>query len=471
MIGSFRNFAKTKFAGLLVFIMIIPFVFWGMGGMFSSGNTNNLAKINKTNISTSDFFIYLDENNIAGVTIRNNLENNIIEDLLQSLISTKLLDLEIESYKILLNEETLLKKIKNNKNFFDDTGKFQRIKYEKFLLENNISAPLFEQRLKKRESQKNLFDYIGAGTTSPNFLVTKLFNDENRKLNLEFFNLENFYKKKNEFSEKDLNEFLFENKDNLKIEYIDFKYTILNPTNLVGVDEFNQAFFDKIDQIEIDISNDINFDDIVSNLNLSSTNVKNFKFSDDKKEIEKKIYQLRDNKFDIIEDENDYVLYQIQNIENRDPDLKDKQTREEIIELISQKSKFEYNSDLLKRIKNNDFNKNDFLNMGKDKIEKIELNSVKDNKKFDINAIELLYSMPVNTITLINDEKDNIYLARINSFKDMEIRNDEDNFKNYIIKQKTNNKNSILKSYDLFLNNKYKVNLNQKTIERIKNNF
>ena len=471
MIGSFRNFAKTKFAGLLVFIMIIPFVFWGMGGMFSSGNTNNLAKINKTNISTSDFFVYLDEINIAGETIRNNLENNIIEELLQTLISTKLLDLEIESYKILLNEETLLKKIKNNKNFFDDTGKFQRIKYEKFLLENNISAPLFEQRLKKRESQKNLFDYIGAGTTSPNFLVTKLFNDENRKLNLEFFNLENFYKKKNEFSEKDLNEFLFENKDNLKIEYIDFKYTILNPTNLVGVDEFNQAFFDKIDQIEIDISNDINFDDIVSNLNLSSTNVKNFKFSDDKKEIEKKIYQLRDNKFDIIEDENDYVLYQIQNIENRDPDLKDKQTRGEIIELISQKNKFEYNSDLLKRIKNNDFNKNDFLNMGKDKIEKIELNSVKDNKKFDINAIELLYSMPVNTITLINDEKNNIYLARINSFKDIEIRNDEDNFKNYIIKQKTNNKNSILKSYDLFLNNKYKVNLNQKTIERIKNNF
>ncbi len=471
MIGSFRNFAKTKFAGLLVFIMIIPFVFWGMGGMFSSGNTNNLAKINKTNISTSDFFVYLDEINIAGETIRNNLENNIIEELLQTLISTKLLDLEIESYKILLNEETLLKKIKNNKNFFDDTGKFQRIKYEKFLLENNISAPLFEQRLKKRESQKNLFDYIGAGTTSPNFLVTKLFNDENRKLNLEFFNLENFYKKKNEFSEKDLNEFLFENKDNLKIEYIDFKYTILNPSNLVGVDEFNQAFFDKIDQIEIDISNDINFNDIVSKLNLSSANVKNFKFSDDKKEIEKKIYQLRDNKFDIIEDENDYVLYQIQNIENRDPDLKDKQTREEIIELISQKNKFEYNSDLLKRIKNNDFNKNDFLNMGKDKIEKIELNSVKDNKKFDINAIELLYSMPVNTITLINDEKDNIYLARINSFKDMEIRNDEDNFKNYIIKQKTNNKNSILKSYDLFLNNKYKVNLNQKTIERIKNNF
>ena len=471
MIGSFRNFAKTKFAGLLVFIMIIPFVFWGMGGMFSSGNTNNLAKINKTNISTSDFFIYLDEINIPGETIRNNLENNIIEELLSTLISTKLLDLEIKSYDISINKETLLKKIKSNKNFFDDNGKFQRIKYEKFLLENNISAPLFEKRLKERESQKNLFDYIGAGTTSPKFLVTKLFNDENKKLNLEFFNLNYFYKKKEEFTEKDLSEFTRENKDKLKIEYIDFKYIILNPVNLIGTDEFNQVFFDKIDQIEIDISNDVNFDDIVTNLNLSSINVKDFKFSEGKKEIEKKIYQLRDNKFDIIENENDYVLYKIQKTENREPDLNDKQTRDEIIELISQKNKFEYNNDLLNKINANEFKEQDFLDMGKNQIEKVKLNSVKDNSKFDINAVELLYSMPVNSITLINDEKNNIYLAKINSFEDIEIKNDDDILNEYIDKQKSNNKNSILKSYDLFLNDKYKVNLNQKTIERVKNNF
>ena len=104
MISSFRNFAKTKFAGLLVFIMIIPFVFWGMGSMFSSGNTNNLAKINKTNISTSDFFLYLDEINIPETSIRENLDKDIIEELLSTLISTKLLDLEIEDFNILITE-------------------------------------------------------------------------------------------------------------------------------------------------------------------------------------------------------------------------------------------------------------------------------------------------------------------------------------------------------------------------------
>ena len=51
MIGSFRNFAKTKFAGILVFIIIIPFVFWGMGSVFSGGNTNSIGKINNHNIS------------------------------------------------------------------------------------------------------------------------------------------------------------------------------------------------------------------------------------------------------------------------------------------------------------------------------------------------------------------------------------------------------------------------------------
>ena len=73
MISSFRNFAKTKFAGILVFIMIIPFVFWGMGGMFSSGNSNTIAKINKRNISTQDFIDYLNDSGIPQKSIRDNL--------------------------------------------------------------------------------------------------------------------------------------------------------------------------------------------------------------------------------------------------------------------------------------------------------------------------------------------------------------------------------------------------------------
>ena len=103
MIGSFRNFAKTKFAGVLVFIMIIPFVFWGMGSMFSGGNTNNLARVNKTNISTQEFIDYLNSSKIPQQYVRDNLENNIIQELLSGLISQTLLDLEIKDINFIIS--------------------------------------------------------------------------------------------------------------------------------------------------------------------------------------------------------------------------------------------------------------------------------------------------------------------------------------------------------------------------------
>ena len=117
MISSFRNFAKTKFAGILVFIMIIPFVFWGMGSMFSGGNTNTIAKINKTNISTQEFIDYLNKSGIPESTIIENLDKKIIEELLSGLVSTTLLDLEIKDFNLIVSEVTLLKKIKENKKF------------------------------------------------------------------------------------------------------------------------------------------------------------------------------------------------------------------------------------------------------------------------------------------------------------------------------------------------------------------
>ena len=160
MISNFRNFAKTKFAGILVFIMIIPFVFWGMGGMFSSGNTNTLAKINKTNISTQEFIDYLNGSGISQKRIRENLDKNIIEELLSGLISTTLLDLEVKDYNLTISQNTLLKMIKNNKNFLMKMEIFKELNTKNFF-SRITSSPIFEQRL-KRELQKNLFDYIGA---------------------------------------------------------------------------------------------------------------------------------------------------------------------------------------------------------------------------------------------------------------------------------------------------------------------
>jgi peptidyl-prolyl cis-trans isomerase D len=469
-IGKYLN--RNKIGGLLlIIVIIIAFGFGGFGGGFLSNNQNNVVKINKTNITSQDLIDYINQSGVSRKMIQENLNENIIEELLSGLISTTLLDLEVKDFNIKISENSLSSKIRLNENFIDDNGNFQRINYEKFLLENNISAPIFERRLKNRELQKKLFDFIGAGTISPKFLVTKLFENENKKLNIGYINLENFYKKEDQINDQEIVEFIDENSETLKVEYIDFDYSIINPQNLIGINEFNQEFFDKIDEIENDILNGQNFDTIISKFNLDTQVINNYKYSNKSKPIEKKIFDVRKNKLDIFEDDENFVIYEIKKIQEKKPDIKDTEIKKEILQLIVQRNKFDYNKKLLEKIKDKKFSENDFLKLGKEKINFLTLNSIKDNKKFEINSVEILYSLPIKTFTLISDEKDKIYLAKIISYNDVAVDMESENYKAFINKENSRIKTSILQSYDFFLNDKYNVNINQSAINNIKNLF
>ena len=470
---SFRKYLnKNKIGGLiLIIVIIIAFGFGGFGGGFLSNNQNNIAKINKTNITKQDLINYINQSGISQKAIQDNLNNNIIEELLSGLVSTALLNLEIKDFEIKFSKNSLLKKIKLNDNFFDKDKIFQRTKYEKFLLENNISAPIFEKRLKDRELQKKLFDFIGAGTVSPKFLVKKLFENENKKLEIDFINLESFYKKDDEINNQELRKFIDENSDRLKVEYIDFKYSLINPQNLIGINEFNQEFFDKIDQIENNILNGVSFDAIISEFDLNANTINNYKYSDKGDSIEKKIYEVRNNRFDIFEKGENFIIYKIDNIQEKKPDLNDKETKDDIIKLVVQKNKFDYNQNLLEQIRDKKFTKNNFFELGKSKIQSLTLNSINDNKKFKINSVQILYSLPINKFTVVNDEKNKIYLVRVKNYIDIELDKNNEDYKTFISKENTRIRNSILKSYDFFLNDKYNVNINQIAINNVKNLF
>ena len=471
MIGSLRNFAKTKLAGVLVFIIIIPFVFWGMGSMFNSGNSNNIAKINNTNVSTQDFIDYLNSANIPRKTIQEKMNEGIVEELLSTLISTTLLDLEVKDFDIIISEKTLTKKIKNNKSFLDENNVFQRTEYEKFLLSNNMTAPGFEVALRDREKQKHLFDYIGAGSITPKFLIDKNFKEQNNKLTVKYFPLQTLYKSEDKITKEELETFVEENKDQLKQEYIDFSYVLVNPKNLVGLDEFNQAFFDKIDFIENEISKDVDFNSILSNLELEPTTVKDFSLSNTPKEIEDKIFNAKSEKTGLLENNNDYILYNIDNVKTKSPDLTNEQSLSNMKKLVFEKNKFDFNRKILEEINNKSFNQAKFDDLGSEISESITLNSVKDNKKFNINSVRVLYSLPVGSFTLISDDQNNIYLSKNESLSNETIDYESPEYKSFAATQLSNDRKNILQSYDTFLNDKYTVDVNKQTLERVKNYF
>ena len=126
MINTLKNFGGKKLGGvILIVVIVIAFGFGGFGGGFSTNNQNNIAKINKTNVTTQDFMNYLNDSRISQQAIRENLDKNIIEEILSGLISTTLINLEIKDFDLSITELTVLKKIKENKNFQDDKNVFQ----------------------------------------------------------------------------------------------------------------------------------------------------------------------------------------------------------------------------------------------------------------------------------------------------------------------------------------------------------
>ena len=471
MIKKLKELGWKKTGGFLVMAFVgFAFIFGGFGGGFSTNNQNNIAKINKENVTTQDFIDYINQSGISQETIRENLDNNIIEELLSGLISITLIDLEIKDFNLSINEKTILKNIKENINFQDENGVFQRIKYEKFLLSKNLSAAMFELQLKNGELQKHLFDFFGAGTLTPDFMIEKIFDENNKSLDIEYFDMEALYKTKEDYTADEIKEFVAENIEQLKREYIDFKYVILNPKNLIGMEEFNQEYFDEIDSIENKIAQGNTFETILENINVDIVKVSEFVPSSNRQINENLIYSKKATKIDLIENGDNFILYNIDNEYDRAPNLNDEIIKGKIVELIYQKDKFDYNRDIIEEIQNKKFDNSKFDKLAENNKRYTSINSIEDDKIFDINSVKILYAMPINSFALVNNEQ-SIFLVKITGSKKNPFSKTDEKYTKFVNEKNTKTRKSILQSYDQLLNKKYKVELNQKTIDRVKNYF
>ena len=472
MIGKLGGFSNSKLAGVLVGIIIIPFVFWGMGSVFSGGNTNNVAKINNEIISSKDFINFVNDSRLTNEIIKANLDKNIIENILSELISEKLIEMEIKELNVKVSEEALANKIRSNAILLDENNKFSRVKYEKFLLENNLTASSFENSLRKQELKKNLFNYISGGIISPYFLKNKIYISENKKIELEFLDLDLVHDKT--ATDIEVEEFIKNNQDLLKIDFIDAAYTKITPQNLVEIDEFNDEFFKKIDEIENNILNGSNLNEISKIYNLKLDKISNFVLNDNSDEILEEIYSKRNqDKLQLIDKNDYYLIFEISNINKKIPNRSNKDFIKSVKKNVILKKKFEFNKELYEKIDEKLFNDDEFIKISKDKnnIKAITLNDLNDINFFDSESVELIYTLPNKSFTLVTGETNKVYLTKIKDIYYSNIDKNDNNISEYSTKSNNDIINNIYTSYDLSLNTKYNVKIFNQTIERVKNYF
>ena len=106
MATSIGKLSKSFFLKLLVGIIILPFVFWGMGDVFRGGSQNVIATIDSEKISTQEFVRYLNQLNLSEEQMKSLPNTNLIENILSEYIGKKVMALEIEKIGITISDNS-----------------------------------------------------------------------------------------------------------------------------------------------------------------------------------------------------------------------------------------------------------------------------------------------------------------------------------------------------------------------------
>ena len=189
MLGQIRKFSSSIYAKILMIIIIIPFVFWGMGSNFVGGNKNVIVIIDKEKYSTQAFFNFMEKS----ISPEQKISAEQIDQLLSAFIGEKLMEKEVEHFNIILSDKSLSELLKIQEKFKRDK-KFSRVEYEKFLLKNNMTAAEFEYIFSQYEKKKQLFDFIGGGIIPSKQMVNIAYDKINQKRKIELINLNEIFK-------------------------------------------------------------------------------------------------------------------------------------------------------------------------------------------------------------------------------------------------------------------------------------
>ena len=484
MVTSIAKTSKSLFVRILVGIIILPFVFWGMGDVFRGGNQNIVASIDSEKISSQEFITYLNRLNLSNEERENISKSSLLETILSDYISRKVISMEIKDMGIKLSDTSLKNIIINDKTFFKE-GKFSRTEYEKFLLQNSISAPVFEDNIVEQEERRLLLSYLSDGTKIPEFYIQNEYRKENQTKEIAYIDLNKIYDN-HKFKNDEIKNIYNKNKKLFSQEYKALAYVELTPAVLTGGVEYDKIFFKEVDVIENDLLDGKLIEKIKKsyNLNLIKTkpinkkmvDLEGKKFSGIDQELFNKIFiNQKLNTPSILNLDNKYYLAEVTAIENKDLGIKSKEVINMINAQLKIKLKLENNTKIAKEISLGDFNQNkmkDYAKKNNLEFKNTTLMDIEGNDIFNKALVKRIFETKDGEINLItNSSLSKNFIILSNNTKYQNLDANSKKFDKYKAKAKLNFAKEIYNTYDKSVNNKYNIDINNKVIDRIKNSF
>ena len=482
MLTSIKKTTTSILAKILIAIIILPFLFWGMGDVFRTGNQNVVVTIDSEKVSAQNFVEYVNRLNLSEKQRINIAKTDLLDKILSDYIGKRIIALEIIDQGVSLNNQSL-KKIITTDDAFKENNIFSRIKYEKFLLESGVSAPVFEQNIAEQEKKRQLLTFLSEGVNLPEFMIEEEYASENQIKTIEYLELDSLYKN-HSISEAEIVKTYESNKKIFTQEFKKINYVELLPNNLTGQKEYNETYFKKIDEIENIILDGGKISNVVKEFNLSlivvseTNRLKKNKAGKDIAKINddlfEKIFNSNTlNKPELININNKYYLSEILNLDKIARTLEDKIIKEAIVSQLKTKHIIESNKKIVKDMSKGIFNKEQFQKFSDDnnlEIKKMTIKGIKNKTIFNSGMIREIFKVNDGGFQLITDSfltKNYIILAK--KTKKLPFDKNMKDYEQYKKKAKFNLANQIYSAFDQTINSKYNVKINEKVLSRIKN--
>ena len=482
MLRSIGKISKSLLLKVFVGIIILPFLFWGMGDVFRGGSQNVVAYIENEKISTQEFVNYLERLNLNEENRKNLSETDMMERILGEYVGKKIMMMEIQNLNINISDSSLREFIINDKTF-QKNGKFSRIKYEEFLISSGLDAPSFESNIVEQEKKRQFLNFLSSGLTIPHTFVQSEFNKENQNKEIKFIDLNEKVLKK-DVSKTSIENFYQENKNIFTEKVKNFIFTEIKPETLTGQNEYNELYFKTLDKIENEILDGRNLNDIAQDYKLKLNKIENAKklLEDDKKsgeldkELYQKIFQINEvNKPELISFKNRYYVVAVSSIKSNQLSMSDPKIYNTIKRQFEFRNKIEQLQKLSKKIETTKFVENDMIEYAKTNqlnLKSLKIMNDKKNLFFKDDVLKKIFSIKDGRVEVVSNRtltQNYLVFSKKTSYN--KISKSSPDYEKYKQKAKSNFAREIFRVYDSSLNSKYKVKFNKKTIDRLKNSF
>ena len=175
MLSSFRAFAKSPFAGILIAILVVSFGLFGVRDVFKGHVSNEVIVAGKRTVGPQDFKLQWDQarrglEQQAGqpVTTEMMVENHYDSRLVDELATQEAFGALMDKLGLHPSDQLIKAQIEKNPAFFDQvSGRFDKKLYEGILQQNNLTVPKYEQSLRDQISQAHLASAIVDGLRVP----------------------------------------------------------------------------------------------------------------------------------------------------------------------------------------------------------------------------------------------------------------------------------------------------------------